>query len=108
MNEILIKKQNSDLKPQFDFYEKVFNDKPKEKKLYKDFEDLEVSFKNDMYGIILNNVDKMKAGKWYGIEDNEKIEKVKELMRAGFLPDISFNDDFSKIKRQNTDFHLKH
>ena len=107
MNDIQLisKRLNADLQPQFDFYEKVFEDKPKP--ITKETDFANIVFEDDIYTRILNNVDKMKEGKWYKIEDKEKVEAVKDMMQAGFLPDITFSDDFTKIRRQDTELLLK-
>ena len=103
--ELIKKSQNADLYPQFDFYEKVFADKPKSQKANIDFANF--VFEDDIYTRILNNVDKMKEGKWYRVDDEEKKEAIKDMMQAGFLPDITFSEDFTKVKRQNTELHFK-
>ncbi|MCF6184304.1 MAG: hypothetical protein L3J56_06705 [Bacteroidales bacterium] len=96
--------KNQILKP-FEYNEQIFKNTAKQQSVFDD--DFTFTYENDEYGNILNNVDKMKEGKWYRISDKQKIETFKELMRAGFLPDITFSEDFTKIKRQNTEFLLK-
>jgi hypothetical protein len=52
------------------------------------------------YEKILNWIDEdMKFDKWYNVKSDEQVEAIKDLMRAGFLPDCVFNDEFSKFKK---------
>jgi hypothetical protein len=101
------------IKPNHKFYEQkglfdpVFVPKPKPKRVYKDFEDLDVYFIDDIFSVIINNVDKLKENKWYRIKSDEQREAIKDLMRAGFLPDVVLNDDHTQMKRKGTEIILK-
>ncbi len=91
-----------------DYYEIVFNDKPKDTDVFTDFDDLDLKWNNDtVEGRMLNNIGKMKENKWYAVDDKEKKETIKMLMRQGLLPDIVFNEDFTKIKRIDTELCFK-
>ncbi len=92
------------ISPNWDFYEKKEIDWDAvfwgQKLTEKQIDDL---LGDNIYTRILNGVDKMKEDVWYKVESEEKKEIIKDMIDVGFLPDISFNDDFSKIKRSGTD-----
>jgi len=96
------------IKPNHKFYEQkglfepVFIPKPKPKRVYDDFESLDVYFTDDIYSVIINNVDRLKENKWYRITSDEQKEAIKDLMCAGFLPDVVLNDDHTQMKRKGT------
>jgi len=91
-----------------DYYEIVFNDRPKDTDVFTDFDDLNLKWNNDtVEGRILNNIGKMKENKWYAVDDKEKKEVIKILIRQGLLPDIVFNENFTKIKRIDTELCFK-
>ena len=54
------------------------------------------------YEKILTWIDQeMKFDKWYKVKSDEQVEAIKDLMRADFLPDCVFSNDYKKFKKVN-------
>ncbi len=94
------------ISPNWDFYEKkeVLNLSKKEP--YTSAE-IDAFFENDIHMNILNHIDELKERKWYRIKDAKKMQAIKDLMDWGFLPDVSFNDDLTHIRKIDTEDTLK-
>jgi len=42
--------------------------------------------------------------KWYNVKNEDQLEAIKDLMRAGFLPDCVFNEDYSMFRKSLADY----
>ena len=46
----------------------------------------------------------MEFDKWYKVKSDEQVEAIKDLIRAKFLPDCVFNEDYTKFKKSKADY----
>ena len=105
MSKLIDEKGN--LLPNWDFYNEYLKDREDVKRLSNSEDELLFNYvfeEDNIYNRILKNIERLKEGKYYRVKDEEMKEAIKEMMEAGFLPDIVFNDDFGMIKRQDTEF----
>ena len=57
--------------------------------------------KRSLFNIMLDNLDKMEVGNWYRIKSSEQKDMFIVLIDSGFAPDVVFNSDYSKVKRDD-------
>ena len=88
------------LEPNYEFYDVFKVVKPQTISI---FDNIELYTENTEHDKILRNIEKLKEGIWYKVHSEAQKQAFKDLMNEGFLNDVVFNDEFTKVKRQDTE-----